>query len=120
MDNSEKILSMLETLTSIVVQTQSDVVDLKQGVARIEQRMDRLEQRQDRLEADIADIKERIILMENDHGRALGALLDGHKFTVDKLDYIHPATTRLEEDVTLIKTVVITHSKDINILKAAN
>ena len=56
MNNEEKILSALETLTATVIQMDGRLDKLEQGQAKLEQGQAKLEQGQARLEAKIKDI----------------------------------------------------------------
>ena len=75
-------------------------------------------QRLDNLESEVTRIKESVILIENDHGKKLGALLDGYGMLADKVEPLPGAVDALQEDVSVIKAVVTSHSMDINVLKA--
>jgi len=65
------------------------------------------------------DTRERVILMENEQGRYLRALGDGYTLMYDKLEPLPSAVETLQEDVSVIKAVVTSHSADINTLKLA-
>jgi len=70
----------------IAIQILSELRDLKQSVARLEERQVKFEERQVKFEEDQAnfarelqDVKERVILIENEHGKDLKALHDGYR-----------------------------------------
>ena len=75
MNNEEKILSMLETLT--------------QGQTK-------LEQGQTKLEQEITDIKHTLVKIENEHGQKLNALFDGY-------DMLHKISTEIRSDIAVLK-----------------
>lgn len=49
------------------------------------------------LKKEVTDIKETVIKIENEHGKKLSALFDGHKQNADKLDRIEKEVSRHEE-----------------------
>jgi adenosyl cobinamide kinase/adenosyl cobinamide phosphate guanylyltransferase len=89
MNNEEKIISILETL---VVK----VDKLEQGQAKLEQRQAKLESEMVELKAEVQSTKEHVILIENEHGKKIGALFDGQDVL---LGYIK----KMNEDIARIK-----------------
>jgi len=133
MSNEDKILALLEKQGAMlekqgaVLEEHSAILE-KQGAvleehsAILEKQGAMLEEHSTllgKLVTDVAETKQRIILMENDNNRNFGALHDGHKLVYDKLEPIPVAVETLQEDVSVVKAVVTNHSKDINVLKAA-
>lgn len=49
------------------------------------------------LKSEVKEIKERVINIENDHGKKLTALFDGYKQNSDKLDRIQNEVSKHEE-----------------------
>ena len=96
-NNEEKILSLLETVVVKMDKLETDVSDLKQGQARLEadvtglkQGQAKLEEGQARLSADVSLLKEdmtfvkdRVTIIEVEHGENLAALGDGYKMLYD-------------------------------------
>ena len=117
------ISKMLETL----VQGQEE---LRQGQIETNQRLDKLESDVSDLRTDVNDLKSEVshlktdlsetkILIENETNRNIRVIADGHVIIVDKLGCMHSTVDKLVEDVSVIKSVVSSHSKDINTLKVA-
>ena len=132
-NNEEKILEMLGQMQETISNMQGDIqslnrrfdkVDMEQSKLRgsvvglsikeelREIELFKLREGQEAMQSDLsevkislADTKERVILIENEHGQKLGMLLDGHKFVLDKLEKIQPAVERHEEDISLVKAV---------------
>ena len=86
----------------ILLQILSELKELKQGQGNLETRMASLETRMASLEAgqaslvsDVQEIKERLILIENDHGKRLRALEDGYVLLYDISKEIREDVRRL-------------------------
>jgi|GEM_PF-3509672 len=142
----KQILNILETLVEGFARLEANQVETNRRLDSIEERQDRFEERQDRFEERqisfeeqqinfekrqanfeerqasfeeiITDIRHRIILMENEFGKKIGLLLDGHVLMAEKLDPLPEAVEKLQEDVSIIKKVLVKHSGDINELKS--
>jgi len=71
------------------------------------------------LTAETTRIRQSVAVIEIEHGKSLGALHDGYKLVYDKLKPLPEAVEILQDDVSVIKAVVTSHSKDINTLKVA-
>lgn len=111
MNNEERILSMLEQLTSDVAGLKAGQAKLESGQSKLESGQSKLEDGQAKLESgqaklesgqsnlatEIADVKAIAMHIENDHGRQLGLLVDGHMQNADKLSRIEAEITRHEE-----------------------
>ena len=117
----EILRQILNKLTAV----EQGQTKLEQGQTETNQRLGNLETDVAGLKADIAGlktevtrIKESVVLIENDHGKKLGALLDGYSMLTDKVEPLPGAVDALQEDVAVIKAVVTSHSMDINVLKA--
>ena len=147
MNNEDRILLMLEKQSILLEQMQGDISDLKQGQAETNQRLDKLEtkvgkleqgqakleqgqakleqgqakleQGQAKLEKETTRIRQSVAQIEVSYGEKLGLLMDGQNLIYDKLEPIPAAVEILQEDVAVIKSVIIGHSKDINLLKTA-
>ena len=115
MNNDEFMQQVLNELKSI----NGRLGTLEQGQAKLEQGQAKLEQGQVKLEQEVTETKSHVILIENDHGRHLNALHDGFKLMYDKLDPLPAAVENLQDDVSLIKAVVTSHSDDIITMKSA-
>ena len=72
------------------------------------------------LELEISRIRQSVATIEVEHGRALGALLDGYSLHHDKLKPLAPlpdAVRALQDSVYIIEQVVTGQSKDIKNIK---
>lgn len=112
LDTQNQILSEIKELKQNQVETNTRLDNLEQGQTK-------LEQGQTKLESEVSRIKESVIVIENDHGKKLGALLDGHAVLTDKLAPLPDAVETLQKDVSIIKIAVASHSEDISIFKNA-
>ena len=74
MNNEDKILLMLEGLTT-------DMAELKQDVAELKHRMTNVEN-------ELQEVKRSVILIENDHGSRITALFDGYSLNNDILQEV--------------------------------
>ena len=135
MNTEEKILSLLEFmaqdigdlkqdvghLKQDVGHLKQDVSHLKQDVGNLKQDVGHLKQGQERLENEMATIKENVtatrVVIENEVERNIRFLADGHMGVVQRLDRIEPVVENIEDDVSVIKAAVSSHSSDINKLK---
>ena len=130
----KKLMSMFEEQLEVLKTFQNEfsqgLNELRQGQGELQQRLNELQQGQaetnqrlDKLDADLnevkADLHETKILIENETNRNIRILIDGFVIKGDRLDYIQPIVEKLEEDVSVVQSVILRHSKDINNLKAA-
>jgi len=90
MNNEEKIISMLGSLTGTVNTLVTKVDKLEAGQAKLEAWQAKLGQSTDRLQDSIARI-------EIEHGHKLGALLDGYALLYDMAERNTAAIERIEE-----------------------
>ena len=93
--------------------------NLEQGQANLEQGQADLKQGQVALVAEVTRIRQSVAVIEIEHGQYLRALGDGFALMLDKLEPLPDAVEALQEDVSVIKGVVTSHSRDINALKMA-
>ena len=49
------------------------------------------------IKTDVRDIKDKVINIENDHGKKLDLLFDGYKQNADKLDRVEKEVSKQEE-----------------------
>jgi len=91
MNNEEKIISMLEQQT-IMLEGIATRVD------NLEAKVDNLETKVDNLEVIVTETKDRMVLMENDHGQKLGALFDGYKLLFDMMGKLRAGFDKLESE----------------------
>ncbi len=92
MNNEEKILSILETMQGSIVAMQGDI-------KTINKRLDTLEHEQSEMASAIKRIDRSVIIIENEHGRKLGALFDGYQASLDRDKALEPRVTQLERTV---------------------
>ena len=102
-----------------VAEVKQEVAEVKQEVAEIKQEVAEVKQEVERVKHTLEETRETVILMENEHGRKLGALGDGYNKVYEKLEPLPEAVEQLQEDVSVIKLVITKNSKDINLLKTA-
>ena len=110
-------LDILQQILNKLTSLEQGQAKLEQGQAETNQRLTKLESDVDGIKTDVAEVKERVILMENENKRRFGALFDGHKLVYDKLEPIPASVEKLQNDVSVIKAVTISHSKEINTIK---
>jgi len=95
MNNEDKILAMLETLTTTVTNMQSDIKDLKQGQQETNQRLDKLQVKIDRIEAQ-------------------------QKIDTNSIDFILVTVKDMKNDFKEIDTKTTENSRFISKIKAIN
>lgn len=88
---------LLELIAAQVGALTTEVGTLTTEVGSLTTRFDSLETKVDSIEADLKETKERVINIENDHGKKLDLLFDGYKQNADKLDRIEEEVSRHEE-----------------------
>lgn len=111
MSNEEKILAMLENLTS--------------EVAQIQQEQKQMREEQQQMRADMSQMQTTLtrvaVTQENIVLKGLDALAEGQDLTHQRLKDLagKDELAELREEVRLLRSVVAQHSKDIEALKAA-
>jgi len=122
--NQQEMAKSLQEMDKTQEKIFSELNELKQGQAETNQRLDKFEtetnRRFDKLETETTRISQSVATIEVEHGQYLRALGEGYALVFDKLEPLPNAVQDLQDDVSVIKAVVTSHSKDINILKAAN
>ncbi len=124
MNNEEKILSLLETMQSSIetmqgsIETMQGSIETMQGnietmqgdiktmqgdiktmqgdIKTINNRLDKIELEQSEMASAIRRIDRSVILIENEHGKKIGALFDGYQASLDRDKAIEPRVTLLE------------------------
>ena len=100
-----------------VRRTRAEVTRVRETVTKIEnehgQHLAKLEQGQSALEADLTRVRETVIKIENEHHQRIGFLADGHTKILERLDPLQTIAEALQEDVSVIKAVVSSHSRVI-------
>lgn len=125
MNNEEKILAMLESLTSDMAEVKA--VQARQGeqINRIDGRLDTMDGRLDAMDKHLKEVDERSlrngVLLENDVATKVQAVLDGHDALARQMDTLatKKQVDELADDVGIIKSVVTQHSADIRELQRA-
>lgn len=104
MNNEEKILAMLENLTSEVAQIQQEQKQMRADMSQMQTTLTR-----------VAVTQENVVL------KGLDALAEGQDLTHQRLKDLagKDELAELREEVRLLRSVVAQHSKDIEALKAA-
>ena len=80
MENGEKILSLLEKM---YIDVNKRLLNLETGLSEVK--------------ADLGSVKAIVIKIEHDHGQKLGALFDGHKHILDRLERVEAQVSKHEE-----------------------
>ena len=107
MNNEEKILGMLETLTTDMNGMKADMNDMKADMAEVkdrlgsvEQSVEKIEKRLDNVEDHLAETRvvvdkthKAVVVIENDHGDTLKFLRDGYSNITKRLDSIEDKVT---------------------------
>ncbi len=124
MNNEEKILSILEamqgsittmqgsimtmrgnittmqgnitTMQGDITTMQGDITTMQGDITKINNRLDMLESEQSEIAAAVKRIDRSVLLIENEHGRKIGALFDGYQASLDRDKAIEPRVTKLE------------------------
>ena len=104
MNNEEKILAAIEKQGAAIAKQESvlenlSAVVVKQGAVleSLVAKVDNLEQGQAAMQADITEVKHRVILMENDIKQHNGAAHDSHILFDRKTDRIQASVDELHE-----------------------
>ena len=79
MANEERMLSLLETLTTDMSQVKQDLAQVKQEVSSLNQEVSELKTRVTKLEESVSDTRDILARIEIDHGRNIHGLHDGYK-----------------------------------------
>lgn len=132
MNNEDKILEMLASLTETVgklsegqAEMRSDIAELKSTQAQQGEQLDRqgmqLSQMNGRLEEIDARSLRTAVLLEGDIAPKIQTLFEGHDELKRKIDTLatKEQVKELADDVDIIKAVVSQHSGDISKLKKA-
>jgi len=87
----------LDLLEKMYIEFSKKFESMDKRFDKMDQRFDKMDQRFDSLEKDVTDIKQRVIKIENDHGKNLQVLFDGYVQNSEKLDRIEKEVTKHEE-----------------------
>lgn len=88
---------LFELITKMYGEMQEGFKDVNGRLDKVEGRLDGVEGRLDGVEGELANIKKTVIHIENDHGKKLQALFDGHTQLNSQLERIENEVTRHEE-----------------------
>lgn len=97
MNNEEKILSILETLTEKVNGMDEKFNSIDARFAGIDARFDKIDSRLGKLEKNYKELNTAVVSMEKSHGDKLGVLFDGVLQNSQKLDRIEAEVTQQQE-----------------------
>lgn len=99
----------------------TDVSDLKIGQESLKQDVSGLKIGQESLKQDVSALKDgqlKInVKLENDIGKKLSALFDGHKLNTEKIDHISETVDDIDATMTAVDIVTRANVKEINKLK---
>jgi len=99
-----------------------EVANLNQKFTNLNQKFTNLNQEVTNLKQELAVIKRSVILIENDHGKKIGALFDGYQLLSEKIDRMMPLVEKIpqmQDDISIIKSVVTRHAGIFNAMRAA-
>lgn len=98
--NEEKLVSMFGILIDKMEGFEEGQKKLEERLderlGRLEEGQKRLEEKVDRLEADVAEIKNHIIIMEEENKKRFTALFDGYKLLYEKSGDLSARLDKLE------------------------
>ena len=107
MNNEEKILGMLETLTTDMAGMKTDMAGMKTDMAGMKTEMAEVKERLSKVESAIEETKkdvrklvQSVTVLEHDHKEITGALFDGFTNNTERL-------TRIEDKVTYYDEVLL-------------
>jgi len=109
LNNEEKILSMLEVLTTDIKDVKSDVKDVKDRLEKVEDKLDKVEDRlekvEDRLEKVEYEVVKTNISIENNLWPAVLATKDVLNGQIDKLKDVKKNVENMEPTVTALDII---------------
>ncbi len=122
MNNEEKILEMLSTLTEKVEKMDQRLDGMDQRLDGMDQRLEGMDQRLDGMDQRLEEVDQRSIrtqvLLENDITDRLQLLYEGHQTLLETLAP-KSRVEALEEEVALMKSAFRGLSQDVAELKKA-
>ena len=116
------ILNELKSLNNRFDKLEDKVENVTEEVANLNQKFTNLNQEVTNLKQELAVIKRSVILIENDHGKKIGALFDGYQLLSEKIDRMMPLVEKIpqmQDDISIIKSVVTRHAGIFNAMRAA-
>jgi len=119
MSNEDKILTILEQIQSEQKQTNQRLGKLEAGQSKLEAGQAKLEAGQANLEESVDRLHGSVAFIENDHGKKLGALLDGYSMLSENMRDIKPIVEKTALDVAIVTASVSVHTDKFTALKAA-
>ncbi|HWT73468.1 MAG TPA: hypothetical protein VN258_01920 [Mobilitalea sp.] len=90
MNNEDKILEILQTIQNQICEINNKVDGLSDQIAKVE------------------------IHLENVTDKSIGLLMEQYNPNIDRIDNVAEKVEEIQFDVSGLKRVVISHSKDIN------
>jgi len=97
MNNEEKILGMLETLTVDMSEVKDRLGNVEQSVSQIGKRLDFVEETLAETRKTVDKTHKSVVFIENDHGDTLKYLRDGYNNNTAKLTSIEKKVKRHEK-----------------------
>lgn len=95
MNNEEKILGLLEKVYIELQETKKDLKETKESLR--EEMKQGFKDAYSEMRQGFKKLGDRLVYIENDHGKKLSALFDGYKQNSDKLDRIEAEVSKHEE-----------------------
>jgi len=93
-ENGEKILSLLEKM---YIDVNKRLLNLETGLSEVKADLGSVKADLGSVKADLGSVKAIVIKIEHDHGQKLGALFDGHKHILDRLERVEAQVSKHEE-----------------------
>ena len=119
MSNEDKILAILEQMSGRLGNIETDVAGLKTDVSDLKQGQAKLETGQTKLEESVDRLHGSVAVIENDHGKSLGALHSEFKYVREDLDYLKPFIETTAAKVSILEASISIHADKIDALSAA-
>lgn len=109
-DRTDRTEGQLNTIQSQVDRIETRVDTIQSQVDRIENRVDKIDSKVNKIESRVDKIDKRIIVIENEHGAKLDAILDGYKQLAEGQEIMKSQLDKLA-------TTQMMHDIDIMVLK---
>jgi chromosome segregation ATPase len=117
-NNEEKILSLLEKMTTDVSELKQDVSGLKQDVSGLKQDVSELKQDVSELKQDVSGLKQEIaktnMIIETQIQKDIRILAEGHRGLVDRLWNVPDEIDEIKDSVSILKFVQTEMAKKVN------
>jgi len=96
MSDAEKIIDMIGKLDAKMDKLGSEVGILGSEVGKLDAKVEKLDAKVEKLDLDLAEVREHVILIEQDHGKQLNALFDSYELLYTISCEIRTGMTKLQ------------------------